>query len=140
MKLEYNGKELENLKTVYPNAQISTFEKEGKIFLMVSVKGGDIFYISEDYRNYEGSLQELINHLSNQLDTIMKKLVSKTGRTTKLVDKYIQDLFDGNVVEVLDHDGTHGKISTTIRKRLFSEHKDFILTEVGNTMSLIINE
>jgi hypothetical protein len=140
MELEYNGKELENFKTVYPDAQISTFEEDGEIFLMVSVKDGDIFYISEDYRDYEGSLQELMDHLSNQLDTIMKKLVSKTGRTTKLVDKYIQELFDGNVVEVKDHDGTHGKISSIIRRRLFSEHKNFVLVEVGNTMSLNINE
>ena len=136
MKLEYNGKELENLKTVYPNAQISTFEKEGKIFLMVSVKGGDIFYISEDYRNYEGSLQELMNHLSNQLDTIMKKLVSKTGRSTKLVDKYIQELFTGKAVKIVDHDGTSDKIMQILINRLTTEHEGITIVSIDNTLAL----
>lgn len=140
MVLEYNGKQLDNLRSVYPTATIEVFEQQEEIFLSCNIDGSDIFYLSENYKEYDGSLLKLITDLSNKLDRIIIGLVSNTGRTTRLVDKYIQDLFDGNVVEVLDHDGTHGKISTTIRKRLFSEHKDFILTEVGNTMSLIINE
>ena len=140
MVLEYNGKQLDNLRSIYPDATIEVFEQQEEIFLSCNVDGSDLFYLSENYKEYDGSLLKLIIDLSNKLDRIIIGIVSDTGRTTRLVDKYIQELFEGKVIEVLDHDGTYGKISTTIRKRLFSEHKDFIFVEVGNTMSLINNK
>lgn len=118
MVLEYNGKQLDNLRSVYPNATIEVFEQGEEIFLSCNVDGSDLFYLSENYKEYDGSLLKLITDLSNKLDRVIIGIVSDT---TRLVD--IQELFTGKAVRIVDHDGTGGKIVEILINRLTTEHK-----------------
>lgn len=136
MVLEYNGKQLDNLRSVYPNATIEVFEQGEEIFLSCNVDGSDLFYLSENYKEYDGSLLKLITDLSNKLDRIIIGIVSDTGRTTRLVDKYIQELFSGKVVRIVDHDGTSDKIMQILINRLTTEHKWVTILSIDNTVAL----
>lgn len=136
MVLEYNGKQLDNLRSVYPNATIEVFEQQEEIFLSCNIDGSDLFYLSEKYKEYDGSLLKLITDLSNKLDRIIIGIVSDTGRTTRLVDKYIQELFTGRAVKVVDHDGTSDKIMKILINRLTTEHEGIIIVSIDNTLAL----
>ena len=78
MVLEYNGKQLDNLRSVYPTATIEVFEQQEEIFLSCNIDGSDLFYLSEYYKEYDGSLLKLITDLSNKLDRIIIGIVSDT--------------------------------------------------------------
>lgn len=136
MVLEYNGKQLDNLRSVYPNATIEVFEQQEEIFLSCNIDGSDLFYLSEKYKEYDGSLLKLITDLSNKLDRIIIGIVSDTGRTTRLVDKYIQELFTGKAVKVVDHDGTSDKIMKILINRLTTEHEGITIVSIDNTLAL----
>lgn len=136
MVLEYNGKQLDNLRSVYPNATIEVFEQQEEIFLSCNIDGSDLFYLSENYKEYDGSLLKLITDLSNKLDRIIIGIVSDTGRTTRLVDKYIQELFTGKAVKIVDHDGTSDKIMQILINRLTTEHKGVTILSIDNTVAL----
>lgn len=136
MVLEYNGKQLDNLRSVYPNATIEVFEQQEEIFLSCNVDGSDLFYLSENYKEYDGSLLKLITDLSNKLDRIIIGIVSDTGRTTRLVDKYIQELFTGKAVKIVDHDGTSDKIMKILINRLTTEHEGITIVSIDNTLAL----
>lgn len=136
MVLEYNGKQLDNLRSVYPNATIEVFEQQGEIFLSCNIDGSDLFYLSENYKEYDGSLLKLITDLSNKLDRIIIGIVSDTGRTTRLVDKYIQELFTGKAVKIVDHDGTSDKIMQILINRLTTEHEGITIVSIDNTLAL----
>lgn len=136
MVLEYNGKQLDNLRSVYPNATIEVFEQQEEIFLSCNIDGSDLFYLSEKYKEYDGSLLKLITDLSNKLDRIIIGIVSDTGRTTRLVDKYIQELFTGKAVKIVDHDGTSDKIMQILINRLTTEHKGITIVSIDNTLAL----
>lgn len=136
MVLEYNGKQLDNLRSVYPNATIEVFEQQEEIFLSCNIDGSDLFYLSEKYKEYDGSLLKLITDLSNKLDRIIIGIVSDTGRTTRLVDKYIQELFTGRAVKVVDHDGTSDKIMKILINRLTTEHEGITIVSIDNTLAL----
>lgn len=136
MVLEYNGKQLDNLRSVYPNATIEVFEQQEEIFLSCNIDGSDLFYLSEKYKEYDGSLLKLITDLSNKLDRIIIGIVSDTGRTTRLVDKYIQELFTGKAVKIVDHDGTSDKIMKILINRLTTEHEGITIVSIDNTLAL----
>ena len=136
MVLEYNGKQLDNLRSVYPTATIEVFEQQEEIFLSCNIDGSDLFYLSENYKEYDGSLLKLITDLSNKLDRIIIGIVSNTGRTTKLVDKYIQELFTGKAVKIVDHDGTSDKIVQILINRLTTEHEGITIVSIDNTLAL----
>lgn len=136
MVLEYNGKQLDNLRSVYPNATIEVFEQQEEIFLSCNIDGSDLFYLSENYKEYDGSLLKLITDLSNKLDRIIIGIVSDTGRTTRLVDKYIQELFTGKAVKIVDHDGTSDKIMKILINRLTTEHEGITIVSIDNTLAL----
>ena len=136
MVLEYNGKQLDNLRSVYPTATIEVFEQQEEIFLSCNIDGSDLFYLSENYKKYDGSLLKLITDLSNKLDRIIIGIVSNTGRTTKLVDKYIQELFTGKAVKIVDHDGTSDKIMKILINRLTTEHDGITIVSIDNTLAL----
>ena len=136
MVLEYNGKQLDNLRSVYPTATIEVFEQQEEIFLSCNIDGSDLFYLSENYKEYNGSLLKLITDLSNKLDRIIIGIVSNTGRTTKLVDKYIQELFTGKAVKIVDHDGTSDKIMKILINRLTTEHEGITIVSIDNTLAL----
>lgn len=136
MVLEYNGKQLDNLRSVYPNATIEVFEQQEEIFLSCNIDGSDLFYLSEKYKEYDGSLLKLITDLSNKLDRIIIGIVSDTGRTTRLVDKYIQELFTGRAVKIVDHDGTSDKIMKILINRLTTEHEGITIVSIDNTLAL----
>lgn len=136
MVLEYNGKQLDNLRSVYPNATIEVFEQQEEIFLSCNIDGSDLFYLSEYYKEYDGSLLKLITDLSNKLDRIIIGIVSNTGRTTRLVDKYIQELFTGKAVKIVDHDGTSDKIIQILINRLTTEHEGITILSIDNTLAL----
>ena len=136
MVLEYNGKQLDNLRSVYPNATIEVFEQQEEIFLSCNIDGSDLFYLSENYKEYDGSLLKLITDLSNKLDRIIIGIVSNTGRTTRLVDKYIQELFTGKAVKIVDHDGTSDKIVQILINRLTTEHEGITIVSIDNTLAL----
>ena len=136
MVLEYNGKQLDNLRSVYPDATIEVFEQQEEIFLSCNIDGSDLFYLSENYKEYNGSLLKLITDLSNKLDRIIIGIVSNTGRTTKLVDKYIQELFTGKAVKIVDHDGTSDKIMKILINRLTTEHEGITIVSIDNTLAL----
>ena len=53
MVLEYNGKQLDNLRSVYPTATIEVFEQQEEIFLSCNIDGSDLFYLSENYKKYD---------------------------------------------------------------------------------------
>ena len=134
MVLEYNGKQLDNLRSVYPNATIEVFEQQEEIFLSCNVDGSDLFYLSENYKEYDGSLLKLITDLSDKLDRIIIGIVSDTGRTTRLVD--IQELFSGKAVKIVDHDGTSDKIMKILINRLTTEHEGITIVSIDNTLAL----
>lgn len=134
MVLEYNGKQLDNLRSVYPNATIEVFEQQEEIFLSCNVDGSDLFYLSENYKEYDGSLLKLITDLSDKLDRIIIRIVSDTGRTTRLVD--IQELFSGKAVKIVDHDGTSDKIMKILINRLTTEHEGITIVSIDNTLAL----
>ena len=136
MVLEYNGKQLDNLRSVYPDATIEVFEQQEEIFLSCNIDGSDLFYLSENYKEYDGSLLKLITDLSNKLDRIIIGIVSNTGRTTRLVDKYIQELFTGKAVKIVDHDGTSDKIMQILINRLTTEHEGITIVSIDNTLAL----
>lgn len=136
MVLEYNGKQLDNLRSVYPTATIEVFEQQEEIFLSCNIDGSDLFYLSENYKEYDGSLLKLITDLSNKLDRIIIGIVSNTGRTTRLVDKYIQELFTGKAVKIVDHDGTSDKIVQILINRLITEHEGITIVSIDNTLAL----
>ena len=136
MVLEYNGKQLDNLRSVYPTATIEVFEQQEEIFLSCNIDGSDLFYLSENYKEYDGSLLKLITDLSNKLDRIIIEIVSNTGRTTRLVDKYIQELFTGKAVKIVDHDGTSDKIMKILINRLTTEHEGITIVSIDNTLAL----
>ena len=136
MVLEYNGKQLDNLRSVYPTATIEVFEQQEEIFLSCNIDGSDLFYLSENYKEYDGSLLKLITDLSNKLDRIIIGIVSNTGRTTRLVDKYIQELFTGKAVKIVDHDGTSDKIVQILINRLTTEHEGITIVSIDNTLAL----
>lgn len=136
MVLEYNGKQLDNLRSVYPNATIEVFEQQEEIFLSCNIDGTDLFYLSEYYKEYDGSLLKLITDLSNKLDIIIIGIVSNTGRTTRLVDKYIQELFTGKAVKIVDHNGTSDKIVQILINRLTTEHEGITIVPIDNTLAL----
>ena len=136
MVLEYNGKQLDNLRSVYPTATIEVFEQQEEIFLSCNIDGSDLFYLSENYKEYDGSLLKLITDLSNKLDRIIIGIVSNTGRTTRLVDKYIQELFTGKAVKIVDHDGTSDKIVQILINRLTTEHEGITILSIDNTLAL----
>ena len=136
MVLEYNGKQLDNLRSVYPNATIEVFEQQEEIFLSCNIDGSDLFYLSENYKEYDGSLLKLITDLSDKLDRIIIGIVSDTGRTTRLVDKYIQELFTGKAVKIVDHDGTSDKIMKILINRLTTEHEGITIVSIDNTLAL----
>lgn len=136
MVLEYNGKQLDNLRSVYPTATIEVFEQQEEIFLSCNIDGSDLFYLSENYKEYDGSLLKLITDLSNKLDRIIIGIVSNTGRTTRLVDKYIQELFTGKAVRIVDHDGTSDKIVQILINRLTTEHEGITIVSIDNTLAL----
>ena len=136
MVLEYNGKQLDNLRSVYPNATIEVFEQQEEIFLSCNIDGSDLFYLSEKYKEYDGSLLKLITDLSDKLDRIIIGIVSDTGRTTRLVDKYIQELFTGKAVKIVDHDGTSDKIMKILINRLTTEHEGITIVSIDNTLAL----
>ena len=136
MVLEYNGKQLDNLRSVYPTATIEVFEQQEEIFLSCNIDGSDLFYLSENYKEYDGSLLKLITDLSNKLDRIIIGIVSNTGRTTRLVDKYIQELFTGKAVKIVDHDGTSDKIMQILINRLTTEHEGITIVSIDNTLAL----
>ena len=136
MVLKYNGKQLDNLRSVYPNATIEVFEQQEEIFLSCNIDGSDLFYLSENYKEYDGSLLKLITDLSNKLDRIIIGIVSDTGRTTRLVDKYIQELFSGKAVRIVDHDGTSDKIMQILINRLTTEHEGITIVSIDNTLAL----
>lgn len=136
MVLEYNGKQLDNLRSVYPTATIEVFEQQEEIFLSCNIDGSDLFYLSENYKEYDGSLLKLITDLSNKLDRIIIGIVSNTGRTTRLVDKYIQELFTGKAVKIVDHDGTSDKIIQILINRLTTEHEGITILSIDNTLAL----
>ena len=136
MVLKYNGKQLDNLRSVYPNATIEVFEQQEEIFLSCNIDGSDLFYLSENYKEYDGSLLKLITDLSNKLDRIIIGIVSDTGRTTRLVDKYIQELFTGKAVKIVDHDGTSDKIMKILINRLTTEHEGITIVSIDNTLAL----
>ena len=136
MVLEYNGKQLDNLRSVYPTATIEVFEQQEEIFLSCNIDGSDLFYLSEYYKEYDGSLLKLITDLSNKLDRIIIGIVSNTGRTTRLVDKYIQELFTGKAVKIVDHDGTSDKIIQILINRLTTEHEGITILSIDNTLAL----
>ena len=134
MVLEYNGKQLDNLRSVYPNATIEVFEQQEEIFLSCNIDGSDLFYLSEKYKEYDGSLLKLITDLSDKLDRIIIGIVSDTGRTTRLVD--IQELFTGKAVKIVDHDGTSDKIMKILINRLTTEHEGITIVSIDNTLAL----
>ena len=136
MVLEYNGKQLDNLRSVYPTATIEVFEQQEEIFLSCNIDGSDLFYLSENHKEYDGSLLKLITDLSNKLDRIIIGIVSNTGRTTRLVDKYIQELFTGKAVKIVDHDGTSDKIMQILINRLTTEHEGITIVSIDNTLAL----
>ena len=136
MLLEYNGKQLDNIRSLYPNATIEVFEQQEEIFLSCNIDGSDLFYLSENYKEYDGSLLKLITDLSNKLDRIIIGIVSNTGRTTRLVDKYIQELFTGKAVKIVDHDGTSDKIVQILINRLTTEHEGITIVSIDNTLAL----
>lgn len=136
MVLEYNGKQLDNLRSVYPDATIEVFEQQEEIFLSCNVDGLDLFYLSENYKECDGSLLKLITDLSDKLDRIIIGIVSDTGRTTRLVDKYIQELFTGKAVKIVDHDGTSDKIMKILINRLTTEHEGITIVSIDNTLAL----
>lgn len=47
----------------------------------------------------------------------------KTGKTTRLADKYIQELFTTNFIDVKDHSEDSSQLFTTIVQRLTNEHR-----------------
>jgi len=49
----------------------------------------------------------------------------RTGRTTRLVDKYTQDFFTEDEVEIRDHvdnPDCHRELAGLVEKRIFEEH------------------
>lgn len=63
--------------------------------------------------------------------------MSKTGATTRLVDKYIQELFNnfGNPVEIVDEFGKSEELIHKILLRLKHEHRANIKI-IGNTLTI----
>lgn len=66
---------------------------------------------------------KISNEISNQVD-----LNRATGRTTRLIDQYIQILFTtpNKEIEIIDHHGTQKDNEFLARKvlsRLYAEHK-----------------
>ena len=57
--------------------------------------------------------------------------VRMTGRSTRLVDKCIQDLFTNGVVIVFDHydhSRAHRDLFDRVMRRLYSEHQAYMTT------------
>jgi hypothetical protein len=56
---------------------------------------------------------------------VVKKDARRTGRTTRLIDKYIQELFKKRSVQVVDHNDTNNDDNHTLKillRRLKTEH------------------
>jgi RNase H-fold protein (predicted Holliday junction resolvase) len=62
-----------------------------------------------------------INHIIHLHSIFMNR---KSGKTTRLVDYYIQELFNnlGNPVEIIDEDDNHKELLRKILLRLKHEH------------------
>lgn len=75
-----------------------------------------------------------IKEIENLIPTgIDEKDLRRTGRTTRLIDDYIQQLFSGKEVLVLDHNKKINKsMCATIIERLKNEHGIFEDSVVGN--------
>lgn len=52
------------------------------------------------------------------------------------VDKYIQELFSGKAIRIVDHDGTSDKIMQILINRLTTEHKGVTILSIDNTVAL----
>lgn len=63
----------------------------------------------------------------------MEELNRRTGRTIRLVDSYIQELYNNKIITVkdhYDHKAAHEDLYLKIRKRLFAEHSNYYISKL----------
>lgn len=109
-------------------------------------------YIEEE-KAFKTLLEECNIAISQILISLYEELMKKldehkhraTGRTTRLADYFIQELFKnpGVFITITDHSDnkqSNDILTNLIQSRLFNEHKNIRLQRQNNSLKIILND
>lgn len=107
----------------------------------------------ENYKNSDKSYKEIVADSNEYINDLLLKLndsfiaelelfeEDEKGKTTRLADQYIQDLFEnpGQLIEIIDHTDDkydNEKLLTRVKLRLLNEHDNISIFEKDGALSV----